>query len=291
MAGPGKKNDVFAQLSKQSSTVKLGLLFLAVMLIGAAYWQFFLKDLRSSKKAEEQNRTSLMRTQLGLNTRIDTLVKQRVKLDNLKAEVDSIDFALPAEPELNSFIERLQKLAGNANVEFKSYTQGKEVQVDKYMKVPLAVSVQGDYFALLKFFLSVAPEKGEGKEVSGDDVEGNRIITIEDLALGDPEIQNDQVVLTANFTAATFHQVPAEMPAPAPGKAPAGGKTPTPTPGATGAAPARRAPGAAPSTGPPRKPSEFEAEVEAVKGQRVDTVKEAISDPKIGTTGGPGGKK
>jgi hypothetical protein len=58
--------------------------------------------------------------------------------------------------------------------------------------VPVAMQIQGTFHQILHYFKLIH--------------ETERVITIEDLSLGKPQVGDDQLLLSASFTAATFRQ-------------------------------------------------------------------------------------
>jgi hypothetical protein len=114
------------------------------------------------------------------------------------------------------------------------------VPVETYFKVPVHLEIAGDFYQINNYFKLLS--------------ETARIITIENLFIGDPKRVGDRVQLTAKFTASTFRAAqaaPAQAPArPAPPPPPAPKPSPAPAPAPAAPAPAAPAPAApAPQTG------------------------------------------
>lgn len=247
-----KKNDALAQWSRQTPTVKVGVMFLVALLVGGLYYQFFLRDLRADKKAEEKSRATLLGTQASLNKRIDELEKLKTQRDALEAEVAGLEFALPSDAELNSFLDHLQTKAGDAGVAFKSWTNEAEVDAGKYKKVPLTVTVEGNFYQLMNYMYLLGPTDKE--DAASGTSKFDRIVTVENIKITEANLRNDEILLTASFTAATFRQEAPPAPEATPGApgaaprgAPAGGAAPAPTfrgggaPGAAGNRAVRKA--------------------------------------------------
>jgi hypothetical protein len=108
------------------------------------------------------------------------------------------------------------------------------VAAASFIKVPVDIEVTGTYYQLKKFMASLRPKPVEAKPAASDTVqEKDRIVTIESLAITDPKVRNNEIVLTARFTASTFRAKASDAPAPT-----------APRPAAPTPAPAGAAPGA-----------------------------------------------
>ncbi len=219
---PPKKNDALTQFRKLSPVVKVLVLILAMTLVFLVYWQFVYSDLRAEKKSNEDSRSGLLSTQASLHKRVNDLVTLKEKRDKLQEKAANIEFALPTDPEINSFLDDLQTKAGVAQVSFKSWKQEREVSVNKYKKMPVEVTVEGTFFQLLKYFSLLGPPNERDDSSLDDGPKFERPCTVENLKIAEAAIRNDEIILSATFTAATFHQ---EAPEPQPGAA----KPATPT--------------------------------------------------------------
>jgi Tfp pilus assembly protein PilO len=265
---PPSKSGLAAQLSKQTPITKVGLLVVSLLLVGLVYWQFFLKDLRAEKKSAEENRQALQVTQQSLQKRLDDLEKLRQRRDALKTEVAGIEFALPVDAELNSFLDHVQTKAGDAGVSFKSWKNEPEVDAGKYKKVPLKVTVEGNFYQLMNYFYLLGPSD-KTDDGTGDPAEENqfdRIVTIENLSLEGASLRNDEILLNASFTAATFRQ---------PGAAPAT-PPPAPAPKKGAAAPPKKTPRFSGAGSPGRAADQMIDDTNAAKAKREADVKKEV---------------
>ncbi len=186
------------RLSAQSLPVKIFLLLVVLGLLGAAYYYAFYDDMVGEKTKLEAQKQKLITQEQDLQkrkTRYQVLLQQK---KDVEARLQQNAVMLPESSELPAFYQHLETQAAAANVQVV-YTKDKEVPVETYMKVPVKVEAQGDFYQLNKFFklLSDTP----------------RIISVENLSIADPKRDGDRVVLTAKFVAATFRQ--ADKPAPA----------------------------------------------------------------------------
>jgi hypothetical protein len=161
-------------------------------------------------------------------------------MTRLKELIENNQTALPSAPELPAFFETLQHKATESGVDIRKWSNRPEESVESFIKVPVEIEISGTFMQIKRFFASLIqrdarPGPGEDRASS----EPERIVSIENLALINPEVKNREIALTAKFIAVTFRQEDK----PAPGQ-PAGG----PAAGARPVAPA-------PVTPPPPLPS------------------------------------
>ena len=85
---------------------------------------------------------------------------------------------LPESSELPAFFQHLETQAATANVRIVSRALDKEVPVENYVKVPVKLEVQGDFYQINNYFKLLS--------------ETTRIITIENLSIGAPATRRER---------------------------------------------------------------------------------------------------
>jgi Tfp pilus assembly protein PilO len=164
----------------------------------------------------------------------------KTKMNKLRHMLDEQESALPTEAELPEFFETLNRKVLESGVEVKTTQRGAEAKVESFIRVPVDFEITGTFMQIKKFFASLTYHKRKsGTPATDGDEDHERIVSIDNLVLNDPEVVNHELVMRARFTANTYRE---ELKA---------GVTPTPTAApARGAAPAP-APAPAPKTMPP----------------------------------------
>ena len=123
---------------------------------------------------------------------------------------------LPTDTEAATFLSAIQAVSNISGIDLKAWTPLEEVPQAFFAKVPMRLQITGRFHQIAKFIYEV------GKQ--------DRIINMENLELGDPKIEGEDVVLKASCLATTFHLTKKAPPpvAPAPGTpaapVPPGGK-------------------------------------------------------------------
>jgi Tfp pilus assembly protein PilO len=210
------------RLAKLSTGAKAALLLVILGVVGGLYYNFFYSDLVE----EEDSLVAIKKRQIEDERR---LLKRKAEYQELlRQKADAEDrlrrnaIKLPDSSELPAFFQHLETQAATANVRILIRNLEKEMPIETYFKVPVHMEVSGDFYQINNYFK--LPN------------ETARIITIENLFIGEPRRQGERVSLTAKFTASTFRAAtPAQpaSPAPAPGPGPAPGpasNAPAPTP-------------------------------------------------------------
>lgn len=212
MAAAGR-NDLAAQLAKQPPAKKAAILGAILAALGLLYWQFYYSGLTETRTSETSKRGRLQQEQQKLDADIKRMNELKVEHAKLKKGIEAIQLALPTEAELPSFIDHLQVKAGDAGVNFRSWDRAKEVQVEQYIKVPMKVEVTGNFYQIMHYFNLLGPSLPDRRQKEVEEETGiaerrpsERIVTIENLTLGDARVRNEEVILTAEFTASTFRK-------------------------------------------------------------------------------------
>lgn len=259
-------------------------------LLGLLYWQFMLSPLikeRDAAKADLEAQKGEQKRLKDQKKRYDDLVADETRL---RAEIEQNQKALPTESEMPAFFDTLSRKTGEAGIELVKREIKKDVIIDaggapaapppaggakpapatvpvaaaSFIKVPVDIEVTGTYYQLKKFMASLRPKKVEQRPADPDAVEEkDRIVTIEQLAITDPKVRNNEIVLTARFTAATFR---AKSPDAAPGAGTApkpAGQQPAPGAGAGSNVPLNQPANTPVPTGATRNPDGLKTKTNA----------------------------
>jgi Tfp pilus assembly protein PilO len=215
MATPRGGNQIVERLQRASVGVKLLVLLIVAAVLGGAYYFLFFSDMQD----ERDRLISVRKRQIEDEQR---LVKRQADYRELLQQKKDVEerlqknaIKLPESSELPAFFQHLETQAATANVRVVSRALDKELPIENYIKVPVRLEIQGDFYQINDYFKLLS--------------ETSRIITIESLSIGQPQRDaTGHVTLTAKFTASTFRQSdkPKVVP-PTPGAPPAppnGGK-------------------------------------------------------------------
>lgn len=200
-------NDFLDNLARLSSGRKAMLLFLPMLLAGALYWQGCYVSADERLSSFESQRGSLLdeQTRLDEDLAMKKLLQQR--REELQQSILANQRALPTAAELPAFFDFLQRRAGEAGISIRKWEQMPSEKVDIYVRVPVKIEVTGSFLGLAKYFYLLGPVGTEsGRErAGGTRGAGERIVSVENLYLGDAKVDDGEVKLMARFVAATFY--------------------------------------------------------------------------------------
>ena len=203
----------FARMPTQRKVLSF---VIAGALIGALYWQFSFKSLQADVKAAGAAHSAKIALNKKLEADKEDYKNLKLRDCQLKRIIDENQTALPTEAELPAFFETLNRKVLESGVEVRRWAQQKEEPVETFIKVPVSIELTGSYMQIKKFFASLIEKRKKSNTPppppsdtgcnSGPIEEHERIVSIENLHLINPTVINHEIVLTAQFTAATYRK-------------------------------------------------------------------------------------
>lgn len=186
--------------------VAVGVLFCG--LLAVAYYVVLHTEV-AAKIDRERARTGELETELSKVKQAQaSYFADRDELAMRQQKQRELNKVLPMEAEAATFLSALQAVSNISGIDLKAWSPMEEVPQTFYAKVPMKLQITGRFHQIAKFVYEV------GKQ--------DRIINMENLELGEPKIEGEDVILKANCLATTFHLL--KKPAPEPGAA--GGSQP-----------------------------------------------------------------
>ncbi len=235
--------DILNQLAKSPPLHKLALLAVAAGIVGAGYYQFSYSDLVEKRTNLENRKAGQLQQQRKLNNELKEQKKLAQKNEELQRDIRDNMKALPTKAELPAFFDHLQRKAGDSGVTIQRWERKKEEALDIYIRVPVEIELRGSFYSIMHYFALLGPRSEDSTALltsRGGDGEKServdeRIVSIENLELTNPKLEDGELQLSAKFVASTFR-----LAAPPPG---------TTTPGAAAQPGAKQAPAAAATGG------------------------------------------
>jgi type IV pilus assembly protein PilO len=215
-------------IPKWSSSQKLMALLGPPVLLGLLYYQFGYVAASEKQTALDSQQVDLLSQQSQLDKDLEIKKKLMQRMEELQQNIRANERALPTNAELPAFFDFLQRRAGEAGVSIRKWDQLASEKVEIYVRVPVKIEVSGGFSSLVKFFYLLGPVGKDSSQGGRETLAvGERIVSVEDLELGEATVEDTDVVLVAKFVAATFYLDPTAKPG-----------DPTAKPGAKAAAPA-----------------------------------------------------
>jgi type IV pilus assembly protein PilO len=189
--------------------VGVGAVFCA--LLGVAYYVLLHTDV-AARTDRERAKTSELETELSrVKQSQASYFADRDELAMRQQKQRELNKVLPTDTEAATFLSSIQAVSNISGVDLKAWSPQEEIAQTFYAKVPMRLQITGRFHQIAKFVYEV------GKQ--------DRIINMENLELGEPKTEGEDVVLHGSCLATTFHLLKKAPPPPAPG-APAGGSHP-----------------------------------------------------------------
>ena len=185
---------------------KVGVGALLSTLLGVAYYVLLHTDV-AARTDRERARTGELETELSKVKQAQaSYFADRDELAMRQQKQRELNKVLPTDTEAATFLSALQAVSNISGIDLKAWSPMEEVPQTFYAKVPMRLQITGRFHQIAKFVYEV------GKQ--------DRIINMENLELGDPKIEGEDVVLKGSCLATTFHLLKKLTPAPgAPGGA------------------------------------------------------------------------
>jgi type IV pilus assembly protein PilO len=192
---------------------KVGVGAVFCVLLGIAYYVLLHTDV-AARIDRERARTAELQTELSkVKQSQASYFADRDELAMRQQKQRELNKVLPTETEAATFLSALQAVSNISGIDLKAWAPMEEVPQTFYAKVPMKLAITGRFHQIAKFVYEV------GKQ--------DRIINMENLELGDPKVEGEDVILKANCLATTFHLLKKAAPPPGAPGAPA----PAPAPG------------------------------------------------------------
>jgi len=211
------------------------------LVLGLLYWKFAYKSLDEQLDAAQVEHDNKVATDRRLAADIPAYGELRTHLTRLRELIEKNQTALPSAPELPAFFETLQHKVAESGVEIRKWSNRPEEPVESFIKVPVEIEISGTFLQIKRFFASLVQRDVQPASSDTRASEPERIVSIENLALSNPEVKNREITLSARFIAITFRQEEKLAPgqsadgpagAPRPGPPPAPVAQPPPLPSA-----------------------------------------------------------
>lgn len=215
------------------------------LLLGGLYYRFVYTSLAEEVAEARERFEGSQQAHATSVANLRRYEELRPELDKLREQLVRNQAALPTEAEVPAFFETLERKVKESGVEIAKWTKRPEEAIETFVKVPVEIELTGTFLQIKRFFASLVQPHVTAK----DDGERERIVSIESLAISQPQVRNREIVLTAKLTAVTFRQDERITPGRPGGPAPAKAAPPPLPPGTTGAPPAGAPPGAGSGSG------------------------------------------
>jgi type IV pilus assembly protein PilO len=191
-------------LTKLSLAGQLGVSVGAALLIGGAFYYFYLSGAMEEERQKTEQLENLRKEIRALEVTANKLQEFQREVQLLEAKLETLKRILPPAKETPDLMRKVQALAAQSNLQIKTFTPLAVVNKDFYQEWPINVAVQGTYHNLALFFDRIGRL--------------SRLVNVGELKITSLGTQSVSSTISATCVATTFVYV--DTPPPPPGAPP-----------------------------------------------------------------------
>jgi type IV pilus assembly protein PilO len=183
-------DELINKLLKAPPLYRWGGLAVAVVLLTLANFLFFVNPMETAI-GQQQARQRALDAQLQEKSEIaQNLNERRREMDVLQQKLDEALSELPEQADVDELLAQLNDVGRKSGLEIATVEPTPEQPAQIYVKIPIRMSVTGNYNEVALFLQEVANMR--------------RIVNVNNIRLGTPQVRNEKVVLSADFIATAF---------------------------------------------------------------------------------------
>jgi type IV pilus assembly protein PilO len=182
--------ELINRLLKAPPLYRWGGLAAAVVLLTLANFLLFVNPVEGAI-GQQQARQRQLDAQLQEKSEIaQNLNERRREMDVLQQKLDEALSELPEQADVDELLAQLNEVGRKSGLEISTVEPTPEQPAQIYVKIPIKMSVTGNYNEVALFLQEVANMR--------------RIVNVNNLRLDTPQVKLEKVVLTADFIATAF---------------------------------------------------------------------------------------
>lgn len=175
---------------KASPAVKYGGIAAVIVLITIANY-FLMVSPTEDQITRQAGQLSKLEQSLGEKQAIaQNLNERRKEMDVLEQQLAEALSELPENKDIDELLAQFNDIGKKSGLEIAKIEPGNEAAAGFYAKIPVKMSVTGNYHEIAMFLQEVANMR--------------RIVNVNNIKLTSPETKNEKVVLKSEFVATTF---------------------------------------------------------------------------------------
>jgi type IV pilus assembly protein PilO len=183
-------DELIDKLLKAPPLYRWGGLAVAVVLLTLANFLLLVNPVEASI-GQQQARQRSLDAQLQEKSEIaQNLNERRREMDVLQQKLDEALSELPEQADVDELLAQLNDVGRKSGLEIATVEPTPEQAAQIYVRIPIRMSVTGNYNEVALFLQEVANMR--------------RIVNVNNIRLGSPQVRNEKVVLSADFIATAF---------------------------------------------------------------------------------------
>jgi type IV pilus assembly protein PilO len=192
----GQLTEFVDSIQEKPLRTKIAILAGIVIVLSGVYWYFVWSPKAKELKAAKGNLERLQRKLDEYESIARELPEFELEFKRLNREFEIASLKLPQEKEIPALIDGVYSQVSASGLEPINFVPNKEVTKDIYSEIPVQMKVAGSYAQLANFFERISSLP--------------RIVNVRGLSLkrDDKVSRDNDIVLSADFTAVTFRVLP-----------------------------------------------------------------------------------
>lgn len=183
-------DQLIERINKLAVPVKAGIVLGLAVLMTAAVYFLLITDIEGQIESIKAQQSSADRTLAEKQSIADNLNEKRREMDALEQRLQEALTELPEKKDIEELLAQLNDVGKKSGLEIAKVTPGLEAPEGFYAKIPITISVSGNYHEIAMFLQEIANMR--------------RIVNVNNIKLASPQLRNDKVILNSEFLATTF---------------------------------------------------------------------------------------
>jgi type IV pilus assembly protein PilO len=205
---------VLEALNKAPNSVKWGGLAAFIVAVTAINFFFFVEDAADTIQKQAGEQATLEHQLAEKKTIADNLNELRKEMDSLDQKLQEALTELPERKDIDELLAQLNDVGKKSGLDIAKVEPTAEAQDSFFMRIPVKMSVSGNYHEIALFFQEVANMR--------------RIVNVNNITfkVNAAASRSEKVVLSSDFIATTFRFAESKTNVKKPGAAGAKGGQP-----------------------------------------------------------------
>lgn len=145
-----------AKFGEMSLAARAGILFLAALMVGAAYYYIYFNPVYQANQQLQVKIKEKKAENDTLKTFEPKLAEVNRNMAILQQQLEIQKKIVPDDKDADQFIKLLHDTAATSGIEIRRYTSMPVGNKEFYSEVPFAIDIDGPYYSVLNFFQRVS---------------------------------------------------------------------------------------------------------------------------------------
>jgi type IV pilus assembly protein PilO len=145
-----------AKFGEMSLAARAGVLFVAALMVGAAYYYVYFNPLYQANQQLQTKITAKKAENDLLKTFEPKLAEVNRNMAILQQQLEIQKKIVPDDKDADQFIKLLHDTAATSGIDIRRYTAMPVGNHEFYSEVPFAIDIDGPYYSVLNFFQRVS---------------------------------------------------------------------------------------------------------------------------------------